>query len=178
MQKDTASVINLIQHSLRLQASQPKSIVIASTADVARTIAHKVWVTTKFKIKYGTSLVDLVKAFERLPHDLIVKAARKHNYCLWTLRLSLSAYRAKRVIALDGAVSRPIQATRGITAGSGHATDELVCLMLDMCDLLVNQSPHLTLTVYVDDLTLEHFGFHADVIRRMQKDTASFGVQQ
>ena len=37
---------------------------------------------------YAQSLLDLVKAFEMIPHHHIVLAAKKHGYPLWLLRLS------------------------------------------------------------------------------------------
>ena len=76
------------------------------------------------KKSFAQSLLDLVKAFERVPHALLVDAARKHEYNLWLLRMSLRAYRLLRVICVDGAFSRTILATCGITAGSCFATTE------------------------------------------------------
>ena len=67
------------------------------------------------KQTYGVALLDLVKAFEKIPHKHILAAAQKHGYCLWTLRLSLACYRLNRVISIDSAVSRPVQAVLGIT---------------------------------------------------------------
>ena len=43
---------------------------------------------------YASVLLDLVKAFETIPHERIAEAAVKHGYNLWVLRLSLQAYRA------------------------------------------------------------------------------------
>ena len=77
-------------------------------------------------------MFDLVKAFENIPHDLLIAAAIKHGYCLVSLRLSLEAYRMERSIGMDGAYSRLIVAVLGITAGSGFATCELRLLMLDV----------------------------------------------
>ena len=42
-------------------------------------------------------LVDLVKAFEVIPHMALIRAAVKHGYSLVMLRLSLAAYRIKRI---------------------------------------------------------------------------------
>ena len=51
--------------------------------------------------------------------------------------------------------SRLVIATCGITAGSGHATVELRCLLIDVCDDATSLLPGLPLTVYVDDITVE-----------------------
>jgi len=95
---------------------------------------------------YAAVLLDLVKAFEMIPHGHIIEAAKKHGYNLWILRMSLQAYRAPRTIVIDGVCSSLKQATLGITAGSGFATEELACLLLDVCydvlKMLPNTGPH------------------------------------
>ena len=63
-----------------------------------------------------------------------------------------------RSIVIDGACSRAVTATIGVTAASGHATDQLLCLMLDVCNALVDGSATVTLTLFVDDIVLEHEG--------------------
>jgi len=103
-------------------------------------------------------LLDLVKAFETIPHQHILDAAKKHHCNLWVLRLSLSAYRVPRTVVVDGVCSTPQTATQGITAGSGFATDELACLLLDVCDELKEAYPSLDLSEYVDDLTIGQAG--------------------
>ena len=61
-------------------------------------------------LAYAQTLLDLIKAFEKLPHDLIAKAAKKLGYCLYTLRLSLAAYRLPRAIGIDGMYSESLSA--------------------------------------------------------------------
>ena len=41
--------------------------------------------------EYGQVLLDLVKAFERIPHHILVREAIRLGYCLWDLRLALAA---------------------------------------------------------------------------------------
>ena len=84
--------------------------------------------------EYAQSLLDLVKAFETVDHELVVLAAKEHGYNPWILRLSLAAYRAPRRIGIDGVFSRLVVAGRGITAGSGFATTELRVLLLSLVD--------------------------------------------
>ena len=116
---------------------------------------------------YATVLLDLVKAYETIPHQRILEAAKKHSYNLWVLRLSLKAYRAPRTIVVDGVCSSPVVAAQVITAGSGSATEELACLLIDVCEELLENYPTLDLTEYVDDLTLGQAGpewFVSDIL--------------
>ena len=103
---------------------------------------------------FAQSFLDLVKAFEMIPHHHIAAAAQKHGYSPWLLRLSLAAYRLQRVIGVEGLYSRPIVASRGITAGSGFATPELRVLLLDVIDNACSLYPWIGLAVYVDDMTV------------------------
>ena len=102
---------------------------------------------------FAQSFLGLVKAFEMIPHHHIAYAAQKHSYSPWLLRLSLAAYRLRRVVGVEGLYSRPIVAARGITAGSGFATCELRVLLLDVIDSTYTLNPSIGLAVYVDDVT-------------------------
>ena len=75
--------------------------------------------------QHVASLLDLVKAFERVPHRLVAEAAVRWGFNLVVLRLSLAAYRLHRAIGVDGTFSILLVATRGLPAGSGFATVEL-----------------------------------------------------
>ena len=110
---------------------------------------------------YGVVLVDLVKAFEKVPHHLVAAAAARRGYPLWVLRLSLDAYRMACTVLINGVCSRSIQASLGRTAGSGFATEELCCLLLDVMDEVVVQVPSASAALYVDDATLEVDGVEA-----------------
>ena len=107
---------------------------------------------------YAQALLDLVKAFEKVPHDVVFRLAQKRGFNLWLVRLSVASYRLMRTIGIDGAYSRMVTATRGITAGSVFATSELRIIMLDAMDYTTRIWPSISLSVYVDDCTLEHSG--------------------
>ena len=66
--------------------------------------------TAQFKVGYAQALLDLVKAFDRIPHWLIVREAIALGYPLWFIRLSLQAYKLKRIIKIRNVVSKDVQA--------------------------------------------------------------------
>ena len=82
------------------------------------------------KSNYAQALLDLVKAFEKVPHDVVFRLAQKRGFNLWMVRLSIASYRLMRSIGIDGSYSRLIVATCGITTGSVFATSELRIIML------------------------------------------------
>ena len=113
---------------------------------------------------YAQSLLDLVKAFEKVPHWALIASARKHKYCLFTFRLSLDAYKCARTIVINGVCSRLLIALCGITAGSGFATTELRILVLDVIDSTYVLYKGIDLAVFVDDFTIEASGKCAVVL--------------
>ena len=61
-------------------------------------------------------LLDLIKAFERVPHAWLVVKARELGYNLYLLRASLAAYRMPRALLVEGVCSWLVTASPGITA--------------------------------------------------------------
>jgi len=100
-------------------------------------------------------LLDLVKAFERIRHAYLLKAAIQHAYPLWLLRLSLATYRLFRIVRVGAACSQTVQATRGITAGSGFATSEMRLAVLTPLDDAHRAHPTVVPTAFVDDIACE-----------------------
>ena len=118
--------------------------------------------------EHAQALMDLTKAFEAVPHDLLLDAAKRRGFPIALLRMSIAAYRLKRAIGIDGVYSRQIQATRGITAGSGLATTELRLLLLDVIEPTKSRwGGALGLTLYVDDLTISIRGARRHVAQKL-----------
>ena len=111
---------------------------------------------------YAQSLLDLVKAFELVPHVKIIQAAEKHGFSLWLLRLSLAAYRLARSVGVDGIYSRLVVAVGGITAGSCFATSELRLMLLDVYDSTTTLYKTITFSLYVDDANIAAAGHDLD----------------
>ena len=105
------------------------------------------------------SLLDLVKAFETVPHQELIDAAERLGYPTMLLRLSLAAYRFQRAVGIDGVFGKLAQATRGIIAGSGFATTELRIILTElMQELHAKFAPTVSAKLYVDDLSLAGSG--------------------
>ena len=102
----------------------------------------------------AASLVDLVKAFERVRYDVLLQEAMRWGYPIWLLRLTLAAYRLGRRISICGVLSEVVWACRGITAGSVSATTELRMTLLHLLDGIVRLFPAILLHVYVDNMFL------------------------
>jgi len=147
-----------------LYASAGKGADVAAWRQAARSeqAAARGW-------HYGAALLDMVKAFERVPHDILVCKAVAKGYSLRLLKVSLGAYRLARTLMVQGACSRLMVAVRGITAGAGHAVVELRLLLCDLWDDAHRLYPSINLTVFVDDSTLEARGTRRFIIRLMPR---------
>ncbi len=142
-----------------LYAGEGKGADIAAWKQAARAEY-----ATTVGASYGQVLLDLVKAFERVPHDVLVREAIRQGYPLTLLRLSLAAYRLDRTVRVGDATSVAMMASRGITAGSGLATTELRVLMLDIIDTAMCGVIGVTVTLYVDDVAAEAAGTQRTVV--------------
>ena len=119
---------------------------------------------------HAAVLLDLVKAFEMVNHSELVRAAKEHGFSLKVLRLSLAAYRLARSVGIDDVYSNTVQATRGITAGSGFATTELRLLLVDLMYDLRRLWP-VEVKLYVDDLTIAAKGRKHQVVEQLTAAT-------
>ena len=116
---------------------------------------------------HAAGLLDIEKAFERIPHDILVREARAREYPLRLLKLSLSSYRVARIVGVGGVFSKKIYPKRGIVAGSGFATRELRALVIGVFDQIKKVCLSIRLTVYVDDATIECTGTERTVVSDM-----------
>ena len=66
---------------------------------------------------FAQGLLDLVKAYERIPHWVLLREAIRHGYPIWLLQLSVAVYRLLRVIRVDEAVCAEQESTRPNSSG-------------------------------------------------------------
>jgi hypothetical protein len=104
------------------------------------------------------AMLDMVKAFERVPHQWLARQSGRYDYPMRILRLSIATYRLARCVCIDGVCSALLFASRGITAGAGHATGELRLLLIEWLDDTVRIHRHIVVTVFVDDTSFEASG--------------------
>ena len=109
-------------------------------------------------VSFGMTFLDLVKAFDRIPHYLVVREALRLGFNLWVLRLSIAAYKASRVLKIDGTCSALIKPRRSITAGSAFATTEMRIIFINIIDKALRLAPLVQPSLYVDDLSAEAAG--------------------
>ena len=132
---------------------------IAKGADVATwKQAARAEMAAGSRAEYGIALLDLVKCFDTVPHDWLVRQAISQGYNLCLLRLSLAVYRLLRAVRVGLCYSKTMVATCGITAAAVMATIELRVLFIQFLDYAAAISPLTYLTVYVDDMSIETAG--------------------
>ncbi|CAK0861050.1 unnamed protein product, partial [Prorocentrum cordatum] len=109
-------------------------------------------------------LLDLAKAFERVPRHLVAAAAARLGFDLIILRLSLAAYRLARAIGVEGSFSCLLIATLGLAAGSGFAALELQMLLHESMLIASWRWPSLRLYLCVDGLTITASDFSDEAL--------------
>ena len=150
----------------------------AASAELARALG----------LHYAQALIDLVKAFDRVPHRVLFREAERLGYPLWLLRLALATYRMRRVVRIGTVLSKTIIATRGMTAESGFAITEILFAMYDIVVSAHIAHPAIHPFLFVDDLCAdargwirhirrELIGFLKIVSKRIRDDGAKFPIQ-
>ena len=121
-------------------------------------MAAEVAATAEKKVKYAQALLDLVKAFDRIPQWLLVREAIALGYPLEATPFVDRSVQAQQGYPIGGVVSHSVVALRGITAGSGFATAEMRLIMIRAVDAAIKLFPRVNPTLFVDDLAADMTG--------------------
>ena len=144
------------------QSAHERPYFFAGTAKVAEVAtwkqAARAEMAAGIRAEYAIVLLDLVKAFDGVPHDWLVRQTIAHVYNSYLLRLSLAIYLMARAVRVGMCFSQVMRATCGITAGAVMATIELRVLLIDFLDYASSINPLTYITVYVDDMSFEAAG--------------------
>jgi len=111
----------------------------------------------------ATVLLDLAKAFESVPLELVWERGKDRGFPLGVLRLSLEVCAFVRHLTLAGATADGVSTLSAILAGTSFATDLLYAVLIVPCDNLLLRWPRLNLSLVVDDLAVQAVGTEEDV---------------
>lgn len=142
------------QHSSGyMYAGEAKGATVAAWKQAARA-EHAI----ALKVDYGQALLGLAKAFERIPHHVLVREAAALGYPGRLIRLAVATCKMLRVLRVGQSLSQEVVAVCGITAGSGSATTEMRITMMRIVDRALFAQPSVGPTLFVDVLGAEVAG--------------------
>ncbi len=120
----------------------------------------------------ASTLIDLVKAFEHIPLEVLWRKAKSHGFPLRLMCLVLELCAAPRRLVYKGAVSEATATLSAVVAGLVAAIDLMHLMVVDALDALRRDFPRLRLVGYVDDLTLHRTGEEEEVREEIETATA------
>ena len=106
-----------------VDADKGKGADVAEWKQAPRAEAAAAVQTAKMMMANDQVLLDLIKAFERIPHAILAREAAKLGYPLWLLRLSLAAYRLPRALRIGEVYPFPGDGVSGGHGGIGQCHD-------------------------------------------------------
>ncbi len=113
----------------------------------------------------GSILWDLRKCFEHGRHSVLAREAEALGFPMAMARLATAVYTAERRLCLDGAMSRPVKATRGFIAGCAWAAACVRVTLQRKLEAFVARHPHVDGELYIDDAELQAVGQGRSVAR-------------
>jgi hypothetical protein len=111
--------------------------------------------------------IDPTTCFKHVDRSRLRQLAQKHEYPAATLRLALHSYGWKRrIMSHFDFASSPVQACRGIAAGSAHATSELKLFQLPILSAAaIHRQSTIVHATSIDDLSCVAQGTKRDQVR-------------
>ena len=143
-------------------AGEGKGVDVAASKQAARAEYARA-INTHF----GQVLLDLVKAFDRVPFHILAREARRHGYPMWLAWLAVATYRLQRTIGMGEAHSDTVLATRGKTAGSRTVTTEIKIVMIDIMLCAMAVFTMVCPCLFVDDTSADMVGPETIVVTQL-----------
>ena len=106
----------------------------------------------------GSTLIDLVKAYERVKLEHVWRAGVRMNFPKVILKLMLESFAFERILKIGDAYSEGVFSLSAILAGGKYATDALFLVLVGPMDDLAILYPSVSLCTFVDDITLHVWG--------------------
>ena len=120
----------------------------------------------------ATMLIDIMKFYEQVPHRIIVQEAIATEFLLAILRVVLGIYQGVRILAIDRSIGPPARASQSMLAGCFDAVSLGKALLLRTLDRVAGLWVGVTLSVVVDDVSIQVIDLPHRLSKRMV-DTVS-----
>ncbi len=123
-------------------------------------------------LQAGALMWDMQSFFEMVKRGKLRRRARSTGFPTPLLKLALAAYDGPRMLSMEGALSRVLRGSEGVTAGCGLASTLIRVYCLEpfddfMAHIGESVPESLTLDAFVDDLILGATGTAAEVINAL-----------
>ncbi len=128
-------------------------------------------------LESASFLIDMVKAFDSIPLELLWERGQRHGFPLQVLRLVLEICASPRRLVFKGAVSQVVVTESAVVAGLVMAVDLMFLAVVDTMDSISVNHPQVDPLTYVDDITLSCSGA-AEVVKRCLALAAADCVNQ
>ena len=112
-------------------------------------------------------LADIGTFFDRMPHEVLRRAAKTWGFPLPLLEVALHLYTGARYVEWGRASAPPVFATRGVVAGCSLCTTLAKLILLSPMDAVVGAHRQVSFDVFVDDLRAGTAGTPDVVTRRL-----------
>ncbi len=115
----------------------------------------------------ASCLLDIEKAFERVPLEHVYREGRRLGFPLAILRLILEACAFARYVTFERAVALPVSTLTAIIAGGAFATDMLFLVLVQPLDDVLVAFPAVRIYTVVDDVTIRAEGTEGAVATQL-----------
>ena len=112
-------------------------------------------------------MLDMVKCYEKITHQVIAAAAKRVDFPLRILRVCLGVYARKRIISVDGAVTEEFRIGTSIVPGCAFATTMLREVLIECLDMGRRLYLDVLFFVYVDVVKISTAGTADQVVERI-----------